>query len=136
VNGRLNVRNVGGRAKLSTVNGRLNAQFARISNAPVELSSVNGQVELTLPSKSNAEVQATTVMGHIQNDFGMEVRKHRYVGSDLHAELGSGGTRIEVHNVNGQIMIRHASDNAALGPVRDLHTDSASDRNDDDEDQI
>ena len=134
INGHVRAKELSGRAKLSTVNGHLEASFDRIAASPLELSSVNGSVELTLPSDAKAEIEATTVHGGIENDFGLGVQNHRYVGHDLHGELGGGGTRIEIRNVNGHVEIRHANDNRALSPARDLGSERASDRADDDHD--
>ncbi|MGA9305822.1 MAG: DUF4097 family beta strand repeat-containing protein [Candidatus Sulfotelmatobacter sp.] len=120
INGRLEAHNLAGRAELSTINGRLDARFDQLSGSPVELNSVNGSVELTIPSDSKAEIEASTVSGGIDNDFGLHVNHHRVVGHDLRGELGSGGPRIKLENVNGRIEIHHASDGRALSPVKDL----------------
>jgi DUF4097 and DUF4098 domain-containing protein YvlB len=120
INGRLEAHNLAGRAELSTINGRLDARFAQLSGSSVELNSVNGSVELTIPSDSKAETEASTVSGGIDNDFGLHVNHHRVVGHDLRGELGTGGPRIKLANVNGRIEIRHASDGRALSPVKDL----------------
>jgi DUF4097 and DUF4098 domain-containing protein YvlB len=140
VNGRLSARDLAGRAKLSTVNGRLEAQFEQLGGSPVWLSSVNGGVILTLPSDSKAELQASTASGGIENDFGLRVVNHRFVGHDLRGQLAGGGTHIELNNVNGRIEIRHANDNRALSPATDLNSDWHSGRNGDrdvdDDDEI
>jgi DUF4097 and DUF4098 domain-containing protein YvlB len=128
INGRLEAHNLAGRAELSTINGHLDARFDQLSGSPVELNSVNGSVELTIPSDSKAEIEASTVSGGIDNDFGLHVNHHRVVGHDLRGELGTGGPRIKLENVNGRIEIHHASDGRALSPVKDL-----SHRDDDDE---
>ncbi|MGC2791211.1 MAG: DUF4097 family beta strand repeat-containing protein, partial [Candidatus Sulfotelmatobacter sp.] len=120
INGRLEAHNLVGRAELSTINGHLDARFDQLSGSPVELNSVNGSVELTIPSDSKAEIEASTVSGGIDNDFGLRVNHHRVVGHDLRGELGTGGTRIKLENVNGRIEIHHASDGRALSPVKDL----------------
>jgi Putative adhesin len=131
INGRLEAHNLSGRAELSTINGRLEARFDQLSGSSVDLKSVNGSVELTIPSDSKAEIEASTVSGGIENDFGLRVNHHRFVGHDLRGELGNGGPRIELENVNGRIEIRHASDGRALSPVKDL---SHRDKDDDDDD--
>lgn len=130
INGRLEAHNLAGRARLSTINGRLNARFDQLAGPAVELSSVNGSVDLTIPSDSKAEVEASTVSGGINNDFGLHVNHHQFVGHDLRGELGSGGTRIKLENVNGRIEIHHAQDGRALSPVKDLS------HHDDDDDSI
>ncbi len=130
INGRLQAHNLAGRARLSNINGKLEARFDWLSGQRVELNSVNGSVDLTIPSDSNAEVEATTVSGGINNDFGLHVNNHRFVGHDLRGELGNGGARIKISNVNGRIDVRHAQDGHALSPVKDL---SHQDKDDDDD---
>lgn len=131
INGRLEAHNLSGRARLSTINGRLDARFDQLAGSSIELNSVNGSVELTIPSDSKAEIEASTVSGNIDNDFGLHVNHHRFVGHDLRGELAGGGTRIKLENVNGRIEVRHAQDGHALSPVKDL---SHRDRDDDDDD--
>lgn len=132
INGRLEAHNLSGEARLSTVNGRLEARFERLSEHPVELNSVNGSLDLTIPSDSNARIEASTVSGGIDNDLGLHVNNHRFVGHDLEGELGSGGTRIKLENVNGRVAIHHAQDGHTMSPVKDLtHRD-----NDDDDSEI
>jgi DUF4097 and DUF4098 domain-containing protein YvlB len=133
INGSLEAHNLAGRAELSTINGHLDARFDELPGSSVELKSVNGSLELTIPSDSKAEIEASTVSGGIENDFGLHVNHHRFVGHDLRGELGNGGARIKLENVNGRIEIRHASDGRTLSPVKDL---SHRDRDDDDNDEI
>ena len=132
INGRLAARGLTGRAELSTINGTLDAQYGSLGQSTVELSSVNGRVELTLPSDAKAEVEASTVSGSIHNDFGLHVNNHQFVGHDLRGELGGGGTRIKLSNVNGSIDIRHAGDGRAISPAKDM----GGKDDDDDDDQI
>lgn len=128
INGRLEAKNLAGEARLSTVNGRLDAHFDNLSGRSVELNSVNGSVDLTIPSDSNAEVEANTVSGGIENDFGLHVNRHSFVGHDLRGELGTGGTRIRLQNVNGRVEIHHAQDGRAVSPAKDLgHGDGDDD---------
>ena len=128
INGRLEAHNLAGRAHLGTINGRLEARFDQLAGSSVELSSVNGSLDLTIPSDSKAEIEASTVSGGINNDFGLHVNNHHFVGHELRGELGSGGTHIKLGNVNGRIEIRHAQDGRALSPVKDLiHHDGDDD---------
>jgi DUF4097 and DUF4098 domain-containing protein YvlB len=119
INGRLTANGLAGEARLSTINGKLDAQFERLGDSALELSSVNGRVALVLPSDAKASLEATTVHGGIDNDFGLRVHNHRFVGHDMGGELGGGGARIKLSNVNGGIEVRHASDGHALSPVKD-----------------
>jgi len=130
INGKLSAQGLQGRVRLETVNGRLEPQFDRLGSSPIELSSVNGSLNLTLPSDAKAELEASTVSGGISNDFGLRVINHHWVGHELEGELGGGGTRIKLSNVNGRIEIRHANDGRALSPAKDL---GGHDRDDDDD---
>jgi DUF4097 and DUF4098 domain-containing protein YvlB len=121
INGKLEAHNLSGRAELSTINGHLDARFDQLAGSSVELKSVNGSVELTIPSDSKAQIEASTVSGGIDNDFGLHVNHHNFVGHDLRGELGSGGPHIKLENVNGHIEIHHASDGRALSPAKDLN---------------
>jgi DUF4097 and DUF4098 domain-containing protein YvlB len=130
INGRMIAEGLQGRVKLEAINGRMEARFERLADSPIELSSVNGSIDLTLPSDAKAELEASTVSGGINDDFGLHVRHHRFVGHDLRGELGGGGTHIQLSNVNGRIEIRHANDGRALSSAKDLSHD---DRDDDDD---
>jgi DUF4097 and DUF4098 domain-containing protein YvlB len=133
INGRLSAHDLAGRARLETINGRLDARFDQLVGKSVELSSVNGSVDLTIPSDSQAQVEASTVSGGIENDFGLHVNHHRFVGHDLRGELGNGGTHIKLEDVNGRIEIHHAQDGHAMSPVKDL---SHRDKDEDDDSEI
>jgi DUF4097 and DUF4098 domain-containing protein YvlB len=105
VNGSLHAHNLAGRSDLSTVNGSLQANFDSLNNVhDIRLKSVNGSIELGLPPSPNAEIEAHTVSGSIRTEFPMEVKGH-FVGKSVSGTLGSGGTRIELHDVNGGIHI-------------------------------
>lgn len=133
INGKVLAEGLQGRVKLSTVNGRMEARFEHLTNSPVELASVNGSLQLTLPSDAQAELEASTMSGGIDDDFGLHVRHHRFIGHDLRGELGGGGTQIRLSNVNGRIDIRHANDGHALSPAKDLNHSNRDDDDDDDE---
>ncbi len=118
INGRVTARELSGAAKLSTINGPLEATFTRLDPAhTLSLNSVNGTVTLVIPSDANASVKANTVHGTITNDFGLPVRHGRFVGTDLAGQIGQGGPRIRLGNVNGTIQLRHAQDGRSLSPV-------------------
>jgi DUF4097 and DUF4098 domain-containing protein YvlB len=118
INGRVTARGLAGETQLSTVNGSLQASFERLEESKdIYLQSVNGSLTLVIPSNANASVRASTVHGSITNDFGLQVRHGEYVGHDLDGQIGSGGPRIKLGNVNGGIRISHAQDGRALSPV-------------------
>jgi DUF4097 and DUF4098 domain-containing protein YvlB len=130
VNGRVAAKDLAGRTELSTVNGRTEAEFRQLPKSHVKASSVNGSVRITIPSDSNADVHASTVSGGISTDFGFNVRKQSWVGHNLDGRLGSGGTDIDLSNVNGSVELRRANDGKTVSPVT---SGSRKDKDDDGE---
>jgi hypothetical protein len=107
VNGKAEVSGLAGNAELSTVNGNLVVAFDELGGAQeISLESVNGSIELSIPSYADASIEASTVHGRISNDLGLEVEKGRWVGSSLEGDVGRGGARVSLENVNGKISIR------------------------------
>lgn len=107
VNGNVRARGLTGEVKLSTVNGAVEATIVRLDESkPVSLNSVNGSVVLIMPSESNAQIRASTVHGGITNDFGLPVTRGTHVGHQLSGQVGTGGPRVRLSNVNGTIAIK------------------------------
>jgi DUF4097 and DUF4098 domain-containing protein YvlB len=135
INGRVSAHELMGDVKLSTINGKVEAMFGHLNEAKaISLGSVNGPVALTIPSDSNAEIKAGTVHGGISNDFGLPVRRGDYVGRDLAGQIGQGGARIKLGNVNGAITIKHAPDGRPLSRVTSLLAENVKDKTGKDED--
>lgn len=135
VNGSVRATNLRGTAKLSTVNGTTYADFERLqSSDKIDLSTVNGEVNLTLPSDINATVKADTVNGSIKNDFGLPVRKGKYVGKDLYGKIGSGETNIKLNSVNGGLSINRKNDGRNQNPAVNLLPQKGQDDDWDDDD--
>src|ERR1051326_1071011 len=107
VNGNVKASGLAGEVKLSTVNGAVEANVARMDDGKgVTLSSVNGSSVLIVPGNASAEVKANTLHGGITNEFGLTVNDGEFVGHDLSGQIGAGGPRIRLSNVNGPITIK------------------------------
>ncbi len=131
VNGSVNATNIRGTANLSTVNGEVTADFDRLeSGTKISLETVNGKVNLVIPSDSNATVRADSLNGNITNDFGLPVRKGKYVGRDLYGRLGSGDVQIKLETVNGGLSINRKNDGKALSPATNLLPQKGKDEED------
>ncbi len=105
VNGKLTAHDLAGRTKLSTVNGSSNVEFRSLTNvSEIKISAVNGSINLVLPASPNAEISASSVNGSIKTDFPIQVQSG-FTGRRLTGTLGSGGTRIDLSNVNGSTHI-------------------------------
>ncbi|HEX6650300.1 MAG TPA: DUF4097 family beta strand repeat-containing protein, partial [Pyrinomonadaceae bacterium] len=125
INGRVNARGLMGEARLSTVNGSLEAVFTQLDESKsINLSSVNGNLTLIIPSNSNASVRAGTVHGDISSGFaGLKVKHGEYVGHSLDGQIGTGGPKIKLGNVNGAIRINNAQDGLPLSPGASVQGD-------------
>ena len=107
VNGTVKAAGLGGEVKLSTVNGGIGASMDALDGSKgITLNSVNGPIVLVVPSGSSADVKASTIHGAIINDFGLTVEDGQYVGHTLSGQIGSGGIRVRLNNVNGSIAIK------------------------------
>src|SRR5271169_4551210 len=105
VNGKTDIQDLSGRLNISAVNGTISANYRSLDNVKeIHLKSVNGAINLALPASPNAEVSVSTVNGGITTDFPLQVQG-KFMGHHLDGTLGSGGTRIEISNVNGSIRI-------------------------------
>ncbi|HKS10027.1 MAG TPA: DUF4097 family beta strand repeat-containing protein, partial [Pyrinomonadaceae bacterium] len=121
INGPVTARGLMGEARLTTVNGPLQATFTQLDESKaISLASVNGNLTVVIPSDSNASLRATTVHGSISNDFGIQVKHGEYVGHNLDAQIGNGGPRLKLTNVNGAISITRAQDGRSLSPVTSI----------------
>src|SRR6476660_1117955 len=123
INGPVTANGLMGEARLSTINGPLQAVFTQLDESKaIALGSVNGSVTIVIPSHANAAVRASTVHGMISNDFGIQVKHGEYVGHSLEGQIGSGGPKVKLTNVNGGIRITHAQDGRAVSPAVSVAT--------------
>src|SRR5689334_21191634 len=127
INGEVRARGLLSEVRLSTINGSLTATFTQLDETkPISLGSVNGNVTLVIPSNANASIRAGTVHGGITNDFGLKIKHGEWVGHSMDGQLGTGGPRIKLANVNGGIKVTHAEDGLPLSPAVSLQGDAAT----------
>jgi DUF4097 and DUF4098 domain-containing protein YvlB len=125
INGKVTAKGLAGEARLSTINGPLQVTFTQLDESKaIELGSVNGNVTLVIPSNASASIRAGTVHGGISTDFGLKVKHGEYVGHSLDGQIGTGGPRIKLGNVNGGIRISHAQDGLPVSPGTSIESDA------------
>ncbi len=121
VNGTVKAINLRGTAYIETVNGTSEVSFDSLNDdSRINLTTVNGQVNLTIPSDSDATLKAESVNGRIANDFGLTVRKGKYVGRDLYGKVGDGRAKINLESVNGGLIVKRKQDGKNVKPVTNL----------------
>ncbi len=72
-----------------------------------DLKTVSGRVQLKVPASSNFRLSAEAISGEIRTDIPIVIEeqgKH-----SLRAHIGSGGGRVEVHTMSGEIHVSGAN---------------------------
>lgn len=107
VNGSVDVR-AAGLVEASTVNGSIRAAMGRADwSGTMKFSTVNGGITLDVPASLSAEIEAGTVNGSIETDFPITVQG-RFTARRMRGTIGSGGRELELETVNGSIRLRKA----------------------------
>jgi DUF4097 and DUF4098 domain-containing protein YvlB len=108
VSGEINaVVTAGESLELSSVSGDINLQADLTSSARVEMGSVSGTVTVKLKPPVNADFNIESFSGDIDNCFGPKSRDtSKYApGSELNFTQGSGGARVEIETLSGEISL-------------------------------
>jgi hypothetical protein len=90
--------------KAHAASGKIDVSGNPGANSYWDLKTVSGVVELGVPSNANFHLSADAVSGQIKTDIPIlieEQGKH-----SLRARVGSGGGRVEVHTISGEIRVR------------------------------
>ena len=85
------------------VSGRVSVQGNPGADSYWELKSLSGGVQLSVPASANFHLSAEAVSGEIRTDIPIVIEeqgKHA-----LRAHIGSGGGRVDVHTVSGEIRV-------------------------------
>ncbi|HEY0947006.1 MAG TPA: DUF4097 family beta strand repeat-containing protein [Opitutaceae bacterium] len=87
MNGEVTLKELGGGALVETMNGEVEASFARLpAGKPLSFASMNGEVQLRIPADAKANVRFRTQNGAILTDFDEAalVTKTEPANVDLH----------------------------------------------------
>ena len=121
VNGGVRLVRAGGSGAINTVNGDVDASFARAPSEPTSFRTVNGELDVTFPASLSAELTFHTLHGDVFTDFDVEslsappeVRRNgaRYMlntNRNSAFRVGAGGVRHSFNTVNGEILVRKAN---------------------------
>ena len=103
VNGAVRIETAG-EAEARTVNGSITAR-ATPRTGDLAFRTVNGSVRLELPAAASARVSAHTLNGSIRSDFPVRIHGG-WIGHNMNGTLGAGAADLEIHTVNGSILLR------------------------------
>ena len=132
VGGHFDVSNVNGAVRLTglaasgharTVNGRLEASFARAPAGELSFETVNGRIDVAFPDDLSADLAFSTMHGEIWTDFAgkpLPVVPPRRQASDgtawvIHAggasqlRVGAGGPAYSFKTLNGDVLVRKSA---------------------------
>lgn len=122
VNGAVRLVDARGSGTVHTVNGKVDASFARPPSEPTTFRTVNGDVDVTFPANLSAELQFNTMHGDVFTDFDVEslaasppeVRRDRgrfvaRLNGASAFRVGGGGERHSFNTLNGDIYVRKAN---------------------------
>ncbi|HXY23574.1 MAG TPA: DUF4097 family beta strand repeat-containing protein [Candidatus Acidoferrum sp.] len=101
--GEVEIRGASSDVKADAASGRVFVQGNPSGNSYWELKTVSGGVQFSVPSSANFHLSAEAVSGEIRADIPIVIEeqgKH-----SLRAHVGSGGGRVEVHTVSGEIRV-------------------------------
>jgi DUF4097 and DUF4098 domain-containing protein YvlB len=93
--------------ELSSVSGDISLQAELTPTARVEMGSVSGLITLKIKAPVNADFDIESFSGDIENCFGQKARDtSKYApGSELNFTQGSGGARVEIETLSGEISV-------------------------------
>jgi DUF4097 and DUF4098 domain-containing protein YvlB len=92
--------------KAHAVSGRVSVQGNPGANSYWELKTVSGTVQLGVPASANLHLSAEATSGEIRTDIPIVVEEQSK--HSLRAHMGSGGGRVDVHTVSGEIRVTGA----------------------------
>jgi hypothetical protein len=121
--GAVTLRNVSGSAVVHTMNGDIEASFARIApDKPMSFSTMNGDIDVTLPADLKADLKLRSQMGNIYSDFDVSLKqtpqkvenagggaKGEYriaFDKSIYGTVNGGGPEISFNTFHGDIFLR------------------------------
>ena len=123
VNGAVHLTDATGSGEVRTVNGNVEASFARPPRETTSFHTVNGDVDVTFPNDLSADFELKTMHGDVLTDFEVEsltqppaVDRTRNGGRAVMRmnrttafRVGAGGATHSFHTLNGDIYLRKAN---------------------------
>lgn len=103
-NGRVRATALENAASVSTTNGRIVLDFAKIGDGDVSCDTINGAITVTLPPDGKARLSARVTNGAIRTS-GLNLSVSEQSARRLDASLGGGGPIVHLVTVNGAIEI-------------------------------
>lgn len=107
-NGRVRGRALENSATVTTTNGTVALEFAKLGERGVSCDTTNGTIEVTLPPHAKASLTARVTNGAITTS-GLDLAVVEKSRRRLDASIGGGGPQIKLETTNGAIQIKGRS---------------------------
>jgi DUF4097 and DUF4098 domain-containing protein YvlB len=105
--GEVEIHGAASNVNAHALSGRVSVQGNPAADSYWELKTASGAVHLGVPATANLHLSAEATSGEIRTDIPIVVEeqgKH-----SLRAHMGSGGGRVDVHTVSGEIRVTGAN---------------------------
>ena len=102
VNGRVQIAGTNGSAEFKGVNGNISIGLKQLNGEGLTLGGINGNIELQVADELNADVDANGINGNVASDLS-NVSIDRSKHGKFSGRIGSGGSLISAHGINGNI---------------------------------
>jgi hypothetical protein len=93
--------------QIETISGDI---IVENSKYPVNIKSISGIIDFSIPSNSNSDIRIETVTGGVYTNHEFNKSSDEFDGNpggtDAIFRIGSGGTRIKLVTVSGDIFVR------------------------------
>jgi DUF4097 and DUF4098 domain-containing protein YvlB len=92
-----------------TVSGDVDVRVDELTGrGDLSFHTVSGDVTLELPKRLDADVSMTTVSGGMDSDYPITIGNGRMSRRRIEARIGSGGRRLDLNTVSGDVKLRAA----------------------------
>jgi hypothetical protein len=92
---------------VNTVSGDIDLRAdAFMGKNDLSFTTVSGDITLDLPATFDADLSMSTVSGDIDSDYKMTLGGSRMSRRNIEARIGSGGRRLDVRTVSGDLRLR------------------------------
>jgi Putative adhesin len=111
--GEVEIQGAMNNVKAHAASGLVSVQGNPDADSYWELKTISGGVQLNVPATSNFHLSAEAVSGEIRADIPIVIEEQGK--RSLRAHMGSGGGRVEVHTVSGDIRVSGSNDARVAG---------------------
>lgn len=101
--GEVNIEGATSDVKAHAASGRVSVKGNPGADSYWELKTMSGTVQLGVPASANLHLSAEATSGEIRTDIPIVVEEQGR--HSLRAHMGSGGGRVDVHTVSGEIRV-------------------------------